>query len=704
METIRRNKGSNRESEGPVLNALLNHPEVGVYTSALTGRFLETNRKFCEMTGYTAGELSNKSLKEILFPEDTDVFLQGNQMLPSQGEEHYSFEKKVIKKDHSVIWLSFIISLIYMADGTPHQYIGIVQDITLRKNKEQVYNETEMLLDSIFNTTNAMIAYLDRDFNFIRVNKLYAEAGGYPSEYYIGKNHFDLYPYEDNEAIFRRVVEKGKPISYYAKPFEYKDFPELGVTYWDWDLIPVKNASGYVTGLVFSLVDVTKRKLAEDEIRKTNDWLEKRVLERTAELQGEIAQRKKIEQALRQSEQRYREVFENTSDGIILVDVVSVDRFRIVDFNASIERILGFKSLDVIGESIDQVLTKDSTALLSTNFSKCVELGSILSYEECMSIFSTDTYIYATLIPILDEGGKIYRILGVCRDITDQKRMAESLKRAKEEAEFASNAKSEYISNMSHELRTPLNVILSAIQLFELYLKDRPSSGDDKYFHYLKSMKQNCLRLLRLVNNLIDTTKIDANFYDVNLGHYDIVNIVEVITLSVTDYVKNRGIELSYTSNIDEKIIACDIDIIERIMLNLLSNAIKFTDANGTIKVSLIDQGDNIVISVKDNGIGIPKGKQKVIFERYKQADQLLTRRHEGSGIGLSLTKSFVEVLGGKISARSEVGFGSEFIVELPCKTIPAKEGKAHIKYTLNDYSIIQKITVELSDIYTLKE
>lgn len=436
--------------------------------------------------------------------------------------------------------------------------------------EKELYNANQ-ILECIFDSTSLLVAYLDRNFNFIRVNKRYAEASGYPPEFYVGKNHFDLFPYGDNEEIFRNVVETGEPAVFREKPFEYKEIPERGVTYWDWDLLPIKNLHGYVTGLLLCIVDVTKRKRAEDELRQTNALLEVKVAGRTAKLKEEIAERIRIEK---------------------------------------------------------------------------------------------------------------------------------ELKRAKEEAEQANNAKSEYIANMSHELRTPLNVVLSAIQLFDIHVKSNPHSVDDKHFQHLKSMKQNCLRLLRLINNLIDTTKIDANFFELNLGNYDIVTILATITQSVTDYVRNKNISLSFSSDVEKKIIACDIDMIERIMLNLLSNAIKFTESNGRIDVTLTDKESSVIISVKDDGIGIPEDKQKLIFDRYKQADRLLTRKHEGSGIGLSLTKSFVDALGGKMSVNSRPGYGSEFIVELPCK-LTKEDQQPEVSHNLNDLTV-QKISVELSDLYSI--
>lgn len=300
---------------------------------------------------------------------------------------------------------------------------------------------------------------------------------------------------------------------------------------------------------------------------------------------------------------------------------------------------------------------------------------------------------------IYDNSVKPYKFAGSFLDITERKIALEELKEAKENAEKLSISKSEFIANMSHELRTPLNVNIAAIQLFQYYVKSDLELDKEKISKHLKPMSQNCFRLLRLVNNLIDTTKIDAGFYEPHFNNYDIVGLIEGITQSVSDYVKQKNIELIFDTEVEELFIACDIDMVERIMLNIISNAIKFT--NNCVNINIYNKVDIVIIVVKDNGRGIEIHNQNIIFERYKQVEELFTRENEGSDIGLSLTKSLVEMHGGNINVKSEYGKGSEFIIELPIKQYKSRE---FILCNSNDThyndKFIEKMNVEFSDIY----
>jgi len=260
--------------------------------------------------------------------------------------------------------------------------------------------------------------------------------------------------------------------------------------------------------------------------------------------------------------------------------------------------------------------------------------------------------------------------------------------------------RTDFFANISHELRTPLNVIFSAEQMLDLLLSKEPIKNSNfKMSKYIKTIKQNCYRLIRLISNLIDITKMDAGYFEVNLQNEDIVKIIEDITLSVAEYIENKNINLIFDTEFEEKIIACDLEKMERIMLNLLSNAVKFTPENGDIFVNIYKSEGDVCISVKDTGIGIPEPLQDAIFDRFVQADKSTSRNREGSGIGLSLVKSLVSMQGGRISLSSKYGKGSEFILQLPIKTIDIEE-----KYDINNNCInnefVEKINIEFSDIY----
>ncbi|KMT22247.1 MASE3 domain-containing sensor histidine kinase [Clostridium cylindrosporum] len=289
-------------------------------------------------------------------------------------------------------------------------------------------------------------------------------------------------------------------------------------------------------------------------------------------------------------------------------------------------------------------------------------------------------------------------ILTIIRDIGHIKEV-KSLKKDIEVTKEYNRVLMEFFSNISHELKTPLNVILGAIQILGLPSKSKlPDEFEAKLSRYLKTMKQNCYRLLRLVNNLIDQSKLDSGYLKLNLKNLDIVSVVENITLSVADYAYDKGIEVIFDTDTEEKTMAFDADKIERIILNLLSNSIKFISNGGKIIVNLYDKGDAIAISVKDTGIGIPEDKLNLIFDRFGQVDKTLARNKEGSGIGLSLVRSLVDMHNGTITVNSKFGEGSEFIIEFPVYITDIEDkGLENSMYQ----SSVERISIEFSDIYS---
>lgn len=261
--------------------------------------------------------------------------------------------------------------------------------------------------------------------------------------------------------------------------------------------------------------------------------------------------------------------------------------------------------------------------------------------------------------------------------------------------------KSEFIANISHDLRTPINILFSSIQLYELYFNKKEFSKDQldeesyKMNSYLKIMRQNCCRLIKLVNNLIDISKIDAGFKNLNLRYCDVVSVIEDITTSVIPYAESRGLYIEFDSQLEEKLIMCDVDNLERIILNLAANAIKFSQKDGVIRINLMEEDKFIVVSIRDEGVGISPEMQEIIFKRFFQVSQHSTKGKEGSGIGLYLVKSLVEMQGGTIKVSSKINKGSEFIFTIPAIEKPDEVSEDSIVRELET----KNLEIELSDI-----
>lgn len=417
----------------------------------------------------------------------------------------------------------------------------------------------------------------------------------------------------------------------------------------------------------------------------------------TTLVESSMARIKQMEtdEKLRQNEGRLRNLLQSMKDNVFVLD----EEGTFIECYQSSETTLYDTPKIFLGQKYEKVLPSEVSTLFTDSIAKLKRYDIVEPFDYSLKIGDEVLWYSAQVSKVKKEGKRTGEIIAVVRDITDKKKYEKELLEAKSEAETANNVKNTFIANMSHELRTPVNVILSAVQLFELNLKNNmeiSSSNNDKH---IKAMKQNCHRLLRIINNLIDITKIEAGFMGLNLKDVNVVNIVEDITLSVAEYAKGKGLYVQFDTEIEEKLMALDPDKLERIILNLLSNAIKFTKKNGSIFVNIYDKETSILISVKDTGVGIPRDKVSKVLERFVQVENTLIKSHEGSGIGLSIVKSFVEMHGGTITVLSELGIGSEFLIELPVSTLHKQCYEDSIISRSNqDY--VEMLNIEFSDIY----
>ena len=422
----------------------------------------------------------------------------------------------------------------------------------------------------------------------------------------------------------------------------------------------------------------------------------------STELEEKDKMRKNMEAVLLKNKICYDMLFENSVNAII------VHKEGIIIYaNESATKLLGYENpmklngirfYEHYSEDIKLNIEKKYSNISNNELSKIIEEENILNCN-------------GNIIPVRNTSSFFTyngesSIVTFLFDITSEKKVEtleqnaeENLKLLNETREF-NNLIMNFFTNMSHELKTPVNVIYVAIQTISMYLDNCKLDNTNKCKYYLTTMKQNCMRMIRVINNLLDITKLDSGFIELNKKNGDIVSVVEDLVQSVASYVKSKDIELIFDTNIEEKIMGFDYDMIERIVLNLISNAFKYSHSNGKIYVNLIDKGSNIIIKVKDEGQGIPQNKLNVIFERFGQANCSLSRQCEGTGIGLYLVKSFTEIHGGEISVISNEGKGSEFAIVLPAGLVNDEDYVDKVFSETN----LERIEIEFSDIYSMRD
>ncbi len=406
------------------------------------------------------------------------------------------------------------------------------------------------------------------------------------------------------------------------------------------------------------------------------------------------------------NKRKYDILFNNVNDAVFLYTLdksflpsgfINANSAALNRLGISMEELLSLSPLEIIGDLSEETIGRIFTTLKKDRYSSVETVYLTKTGEEIPIQITFQAFEY---------NGE-WIVMSIVRNLRDEKKV-ESLelvieeKRSElEETLLRDQLKTEFFSDVSHELRTPINVIFSTLQLFGLLIEEHIVHDKQNHVNkYIHIMKQNCYRLLRLINNIIDISKIDYGFFELELKNQDIVHLIESITLSVAEYIENQSLDLIFDTDVEEKIIACDPDKIERIILNLLSNAVKFTPRGGHIVVRLQDEREQIKVVVSDSGVGIPRDKINILFNRFKQANRALTKDQPGSGIGLSLVKSFVELHDGTIAVESQPGQGTVFTFTLPAQQIESSE--AAITSEINEpCGHIETINVEFSDIYT---
>ncbi len=594
---------------------------------AETGNIVDVNPFLIDLLGYSKKEFIEKTIWEI--GAFQDIIENKDKFLELQQSEYVRYEDlPLVTSDGQKILVEFV-SNVYLVNKNKVIQCQI-RDITERKGKEdslkETHRETSDSLNILLNLMQVPIIIWDTSMIIKRFNHKFELLSGYDSAEVIGKKIDFLFPKEKIEPTLELLKNH--------LDAEHLEVAEITI-------------------------------LTKDNHIKTVLWNSSRILDEegkniVATISQDITVRRQSELALRKSESHLRALVNTIPDLIWLKDPNGV----YLSCNPMFGRFYGAGETDIVGKTDYDFVDRELAGFFRENDKKAMEAGKPVSNEEWVT-FADDghrAYLDTIKSPIYDSDGTLLGILGIGRDITERKLAEMELINAKEKAEESDRLKSAFLTNMSHEIRTPMNGILGFTGLLL-----EPDLTSEQKKGYINIVNQSGQRMLNTVNDIVEISKIEAGIVTVDLKEVDVqANLHELIRFFTPEATK-KGVKLMLENEVPKTVavISTDKNKLDSILTNLIKNAIKYTPA-GEIRVGCILKKNVLEFYVKDTGIGIPTERQQAVFDRFVQADIEDTHVFEGSGIGLSIAKAYVEMLGGKIWLESQEKKGSTFYFTLP--------------------------------------
>lgn len=493
------------------------------------------------------------------------------------------------------------------------------------------------------------------------------------------KDHYIIYA---NRAMREDICGKGKTIEE-----EYKIMSESSVfvnlkqdeTEYIQDIV---NSEGRFVGQVKS----NYGEIFELNLIKENIYNDECYIMFATEITEQFA----INEKLMINKKKLSGITDNITELIATIDLDG----RIEYVNSAGLKILNTTLEEIKGVRYEEFL--DSKIVFLREFIKAKNEESALVVHNIHYKDSEPIEVESIARKILDEDKNIKGYIIVSRS-TKMKKEYERIRHKYEEIKEYDKIRTEFFANLSHEVRTPINIIYSTIQLLNKEKNNGSEAIANYYIKYEKTISQNCLRILRLLNNIIDLSRYDAGFFKPYFKNYDIVSVVEDTAMSTLPFCKNKDINLMFDTDIEELFVKLDVTQMERVILNLVANAVKFTPRGGDIAVLLSVNKYFVDIRIKDSGPGIEKEMQEFIFERFVQTDKSLKRNQEGSGIGLAIVKSIVNLHEGIVKVEASDELGTTILVRIPNITM---EGECEENNMIEGSSLNEKAEIEFSDIY----
>lgn len=545
--------------------------------------------------------------------------------------------------------------------------------------------QSEVQYQQLLQTMNEGFAVVDENEIFLYVNDRFCEMLGYERDELIGHCNEAVLFYDD--ANLQTLQQQTQMRSHnqrstYELSTRRKNGAPIHLLI---SAVPRIDADNNVCGASSVVMDITERKEVEDLLRSERALLAERVEERTASLrtatealQKELNERKQIERALRNAEEEYRTLFDNVPIGIYRSSLEG----RQLRANPALVALNGYASEQEMLHSV-----KDIGAEWYVDKGRRAEFQAEIERHDLVRNFESEIYrhksreriwISETAILVRDSSGQPLYYQGTVQDITERKANEDARERLIVQLAKVARLKDEFLASMSHELRTPLNSILGMTEALQDEIYGEISERQQKA---LRTIDTSGRHLLALINDILDLAKIESGQVELVIDAVDLAAVCESTIRLVQPTATKKAITIEHHHDADVKVMMADGRRVKQILINLLSNAIKFTPQGGRVGLEIVGSRtpcSAITFTVWDTGVGIPEEAREHLFEPFVQVDSSLSRRYEGTGLGLALVKRMAELHGGTVAVESQIDQGSRFIVKLPwqcSQTVQSKTG-----------------------------
>ncbi|GIK72226.1 MAG: hypothetical protein BroJett021_12140 [Chloroflexota bacterium] len=631
--------------------------EEGVWLADNRWMTVWVNERLAEMFGYTQEQMIGRPITDFMDDAGRRAVIELQRRREAGVRENHEF--RFVRCDGSDLWTFLATNPLTDENGVFIGALAMLTDISARKQVEMTLNVERVNLSAVLENSPDQIWAVDRDYRLIVGNSKFLERLTTALGYRPGPGDA---VFNDQVPADVQALWKG----YYERAFAGEQFSVEVVTryspeprFMDYSFTPIYDASGQVFGVAVDGRDVTDYRRAV--------------------------------QSLRRSEHLYRTLAETMKDLVWVIDPYSLC-FAYV--SPSAYQLLGYEPAELLGKSIESLLLPAGAPLVRTKIHK--RMARFLAEGKPTSDYFVDevrlihrdgraiwTEVSSSFF--YDEESGAVRLRGTTHDIDRRHRAEEALRNARDELELRvaerteelrrSNAelaralrvKDSFLAAMSHELHTPLNPIIS---MTEVLLDQVHGVLTPAQQHEVDLIRQNGLRLLALINSVLDLTRINAGDYNIEMAPVDANSICQLSIQTVREDVSRKSLDLVFIPADPPVLLEADAPSLKRILVNLLSNAVKFTPEGGKITLQVLTDAAHATVFfvVEDTGIGIAPEHVEQIFAPFVQLGGGLTRLYEGAGLGLTLVEQLVKLHGGTVTVHSEgaPGQGSRFVVSLP--------------------------------------